>query len=308
MRILFTFISILITLASGASSSSYVPFESITFSPLYATGDTSIEVVTRTSNVGFQFYISNEAVSNMRFITAMFNSAGTHTLTYSNTYTRTTNVILIKYSYNNKWYDLPTKTMKVASSKYINILDDETLTSTGSICTINTSLKWSEKTVTYRFSGFNGLYVPNFYHKLNLSDFKIITSNRTNAYSNCTASLVINNVNGTFGNISTKESVEFPLKVTNSNGSLTLSLNDTYYVNKETLVMYKTQKTGSVATKHIYFPRNQMRIQDKFKAYFIFQNFGLDRNTVRHSFEFKALKNTVGDCRNSQYCIQRIEP
>ena len=309
MRILIIFPIIFTALFSRGTSKASIPaFEKIVISPLYYYGKTTTVEVT-TSALFCQYYlvISNDRYENQIVASKTTTGVGKFTFTYDNSYTHATNEIHIEYRYGRKMYSSSSISMSPVEDSYKHIVDNESVVSTGEIYVLDSSLNWSHHKVTYNFTNFDGLYMPDYYHKIRLDEFEINMDSQDKVFFDCEPSLVIKNVNGVFNDVANAASVEFPLKLLKTDTGFTFELKDIIYVNKETLFLSKTEKDGYVATKHIYLPRNDMQNQDKYTCFFAFQNFGVDKCFVRHNFELRALKNIIGDCQNSEYCIQRTE-
>ena len=164
-----------------------------------------------------------------------------------------------------------------------------------------------ERQVRYAFEGFEGLYAPAYYHKIQLSDFKIKLEKEDISFFTCAPTLVIRNYDGAFDGIEgSGETVTFDLKLVERSDGFTFALANDYFVDSETLKMYSTRQGMTTAkTKHIYLPINEMRNEDKYECYFQFNDFGIDKDMVFHHFELKSEKNIFGDCNNSKYCIVR---
>ena len=311
MKIFRTFTIILSAILSKASNNSkavsYDPFESVSISPLYFGDVTTIKIDTKLYSLTMNFYISNDLVTNQLISGGTYFGTGTITLTYDNSYTRPTNQLHIRYKKNRNWVETEKITMNPVSGSAKSLVNNQSFSSKSkvSVFTYKTQT-WSTRTMDYSFTNFDGLYIPDYYHKIRLDEFSINMSLEDQTLFSCEPSLVISNVNGVFNDVSTGNAVEFPLTLVKTNYGFTFQLRDTLYVHKETLMLSKTAKQGYVATKHIYLPRNDMQNQDKYKAYFAFLNFGIDKDLVKHNFELRAMKNIIGDCQNSEYCIQRL--
>ena len=271
-------------------------------SPLYIGRDTLIQVKTK-DKMEFQIYINNDVVSNKLIMEETISSGGTYVFKYDNSYTRFNNEIYVRYKINSTWTESDHKQMDVASPGYINLYDNESITSQYVVSELN--LSWSEKHVKYSFENFDETYITDYYHAIKLSDFKIKLSNSNKSLFSCKPYLILNNESGIFNDIATGKNIQLNLKLKEVSDGFTFELSEPLYVHKETLLLSKERKVGYVQTKHIYLPRNEMRNQAQIKGYFVFEDFGIDGDFVKHSFNFRALKNIIGDCRNSEYCIQR---
>lgn len=283
------------------------PFETITISPLYYGKDSTFIVQTKAAALQIKFYLSNDLYQDKEIYSGLFAKSGTHYITYNNEFTRGTNQLYISYRSVTTWTSSEAVTLTPSSDKHRYLYDNQSFNSTSKVNVLSYStMKWTGHYMNYSFTNFDGLYMPDYYHKIRLNDFVIKIAGDDRKLFTCNPLLVINNVDGVFNDITTAESVEFPLTLIRTDEGFTFELKDILYVHKETLKLSKTAKSGYVQTKHIFLPRNEMRNQDKYRAYFALQNFGIDRDLVKHNFELRALKNIIGDCQNSEYCIQRL--
>ena len=298
---------ILLTL-SGKSKAAVSPFKSITISPFYLSGETTILLKTNHSNLHFYVMLQNDLYMNIAIASGTITKPGTYTYKYDNRYTRSQNTVFIRY-----YTDDPTASKdsqhfswNIAKANYMYLQNNEAVTTDQSLVTITSGGAYSLKTLKYTFIGFDGLYVPSYFHKIDLSTFRVMVSTEDKPFFSCKPELVIKNYNNVFGDIEgANETVTFPLKVVGEKLGYSLALDTDLYVDKYTLKMSSTQKVGYVKTKYIYLPINDMPNQDKYESYLLLKEFGIDKDMLIHYFELKALRNTFGDCSNSKYCIIR---
>ena len=301
------FLTTLVTLFIKVTPTEGAPFDTVTLSPLYLGRDSTFVVDTRYPVKNFEFTITNDLYTDKVIAEGITTKRGKNIFTYNNQYTRSNNVIKVRYKQNNTWYTSNPINMSPVYEGYQVLKDNTVINSRSSLSVLTfTNQAWTSRHVRHSFENFNGMYIPNYYHKIDFADFEIYLSEANMSFFTCNPSLVISNVDGVFNDISISTSVEFPLELVETPSGFTFALKDTYYVHKETLLMAKIKKEGYVATKYIFLPRNEMQKQDRYKAYFAMQNFGIDNDFVKHNFELKALKNIIGDCQNSEYCIQRL--
>lgn len=296
---------IMTTLASKGRATSDKLFDYFAFSPLYLDADSTMVMKTTRGKFSFNVYISNDLYTKKIIYQSKTVTAGTFTYTYDNAYTREANTITVDLKVGTQIVSSKSITMNVSNPKRETIVDNKPITTDSILTTFLPDKSVNTTKITYTFTNFDGLYVPDYYHKVKLDDFAIKLPVLAQPFFNCNPSLVIKNVDGVFNGVSKTNNVEFPLKLVKTLTGYTFELKDNLYVNKETLLLSSVSKAGYVKTKHIYFPRNDMRNQDKYSAYFVFTDFGIDRDLVKHTFEFRALKNIIGDCHNSEYCIER---
>ena len=308
MKLLSIFPLLFISLTSKAVPSSYLKgIDSVTILPLHFYGtDTKIIVNSRVGSGSLKIYISNDTYQDQLIVSEKIYKSGSTVITYDNFYTRESNQIYVSLNNSIILETSDPVTMNAVHDSYRYIVDNQSLVSTGIVYTIGSTLKWKGHKVTHSFKNFDGLYIPDYYHKIRLDDFAINLAINDLELFDCTPFLIITNVNGVFNDIATTSSVEFPLNLVATKTGYTFELKDTLYVHKETLMLSKIAKPGYVATRHIFFPRNEMKNVDKYRCVFALQNFGVDKGFVRHNFEIRAIKNIIGDCQNSEYCIQRL--
>ena len=305
MKFLMTLPLILATQFSRGISISQTSFDSFAFSPLYLNGESTVILKTLRGSFQFNVYISNDLFNRQKICSDKTTGRGTFTYKYDNRYTRSSNTITVEIKIGTKPAIPVSFTSNVASGKNELIVDSQPIISDTVITYLYSDLTIETKNIHYGFNNFNGLYIPEYYHKIKLSDFYINFDPSFVPFFNSNASLVIKNVNGVFNDVSTSNNVEFQLKLIQNEVGYTFALNNDLYVHKETLLLSKTFKNAYVKTNHIYLPRNDMRNQSQYQAYFVLTNFGIDKDTLKHHFEFRALQNIMGDCSNSEYCIER---
>ena len=286
------------------------PFASITISPFYNSRNTTIVLITRSKNLHFSVFIQNDQHMNLCICSDTITKAGTYRYTYDNSYSRNKNTVYVRYYTDDPTASVDTQhfSRNISRAKYEYIQYNQSITSDNDLVVVKSDGSYSTRKVTYSFFGFDGLYVPSYYHKIDLSDFGFFVDKDDIYYFSCSPSLVIYNYNHIFDDIEgANETVTFKLKTTKATIGYCLGLLDDLYVNKETLRLSSRPKEGYVKTNHIYFPVNDMQNQDKYECYFAISNFGIDKDLLIHNFELKALRNTFGDCSNSKYCIKRTE-
>lgn len=297
-----------ISLISASKATTILPFESISISPLYANKNSTIVVVTKSPYLKFYLFIQNDKNMNVAVVNGEITKAGTYTYTYDNTYTRNKNNVFIRYSTDGQTYtDTPHVERNIDRASYEYITNNEGLRSDNSLVVIKGNMTTTTRTLTYAFSGFEGLYVPAYFHKIDLTDFRILITKSDHPFFDCTPSLVIKNYNNMFSGIDgAGENVVFPLTLVERSDGFTFALANEYQVDTESLRMYSSIDIMLMPkTRHIYLPRNEMQNQDKYQCYLQFNDFGIDKDLVIHQFQIKATQNIFGDCSNSKYCIIR---
>ena len=280
-------------------------FESIKISPLYLNKTSTIVVTTNNPYLTFSVYLDNDRYSNKVIVTDEIKKPGTYVYKYENTYTRLKNQVHIRVSngITTKESDLIERNIKNTNYQFID--NNGTIVSQNDVLVFRNDMACERRHLSYSFNGFEGLYVPAYFHKIDLSDYVLGIENEEHNLFECSPTLVVNNYESAFSEISGEsENVVFNLEAVERNNSFTFRLKDDYFVDPLSLKM-STQKNinTSIKTQHIYFPRNEMRNQDKYKCYFVMNDFGIDKCQIIYHFEIMALKNILGDCSNSKYCI-----
>ena len=257
------------------------------------------------SEIGIDVYLLNDLYPDGIKIYEWSGKAQSKVISfkYNNEYTRLENSIHYDiFEDSNKFsYDfdiaLARPTAKVISS------DSNVFKSENKIYSDNAFNRDSYETL--RFNGFEDLYIPDYYHRLDLDDFSITQDcglvQMPLQYS--TIRLLITNRDGVFDDLFGKgEYASIPLTLVNENNVYRLSFENRMFVNKHTLRMSSEQKEDYVETRHLYFPRNEMKYQGDYNCVITFDNLGVDLNKYVYSFKLHALINTLGNCIDSEYC------
>ena len=283
-------------------------FDSFSISPLYTNKDSTILVTTRRSYLEFYLFIQNDKNMNVAVLSGKITEPGTYNYTYNNSYTRNQNKVFVRYTIDGSTYsDTPHIERNVLRPSYRNLTGDSPITSNGTVAVIYGDMSYTTRNIRHDFTNFVGYYVPNYYHKINLSDFKINVSSQDKPFFKCTPKLSITNYGGAFNDLfGNVDIASFDLKLVETQEGFTFALANDYYVNTLTLKMVKNSSVLYCAkTNHIFFPRNSMQNQDKYGCYFTLNNFGIDNDLVIHQFDVLANRDMIGDCINSKYCVIR---
>ena len=284
------------------------PFESISISPLYTNKETKIEVRAKSKNLRIMLYIQNDKYSSQCCLDETIASSGRHIFTYRNEYTRLKNKVFIRYATGSNYVDSPTVDRNTSRGSYRTISNNEGFSSSSTVAILKPNLTWETKQIDYTLHGFDGLYVPKYYHKIDFDDFYIETDPDYPSFFDCSPSFVMKNYNHYFDNITNaNETVTFNLECEEAVNEFYFKFANDMYVHPETLLMSSTQKEGYVKTNFLYLPINEIQNQEKFECYFMLQNFGIDKDAVLYPFEIRALSNIFGNCNNSRYCILRSD-
>ena len=198
--------------------------------------------------------------------------------------------------------------------KQIDTISGSSYRISGSDCDYNTSGKiftykeasgWVSIVEKLTFTNFNDTYIPDYYHKIDLKEFKIKTSLSFPSILTCSSAyLYVTNYNGAFDDFKQNSGrAEFEISLAKSSSSYYLKFKDDLYVNPETLRMYSTNVPNTVKTSYLYFPVDGRRYEDKYNCYISINGLGISYSSFLLTFKYKSLLNIFGDCRNSEYCI-----
>lgn len=235
-----------------------------------------------------------------------FKENKTETFSYHNEYTRTTNRIKIGWK-QSKVIKENSAIFNIELSRSQNVrLNSSVYTheSRTNVITFVPNVGVERKKQKIIFYNFEDRYMPDFYHKIDLSTFKIKNESEYPSELNYKSAFFsissINNSFSTFGNL---KRLQLPIKLLKSNGELSLAFQNKLFVNPITLEMSPKQSSGFVETKYFYLPRDSKQFEESYECTIKISCFGLDNDDFILTFRYKSLLNIFGDCRNSQYCI-----
>lgn len=252
-------------------------------------------------------YIENDLYTSGKLIyTASIKKKGTESFTYNNQYTRTSNKLRIEWKLKtDKTSHTATVNPGISNGEIINLNSSEYKVTSVSNITAYSALngtRTSKQKLT--FYNFEEKYIPDYYHKIDLTNFKI--KNETNFPSELiceSATFSISNVNNIFYRFTSGTAARFNLDMVLMNGSYTFVFKDPLYVNPTTLEMLPSNEEGFVRTKHFYLPRNLKRTEETYLCQLRVNEIGIDNNDYIVNFRYKSLLNIIGDCHNSEFCI-----
>lgn len=300
---LFSFSSRALSMAGSSFSIDY-----FLMSPLKIGEETFISIKTVTTSkegIPFKVYIENEKYPDGQEIVNASLKNGIYSFKYNNYYTC--------IGENTIWFTYVSKSMLfkqrhiayVAESKRVSLEDDNVVKSSSNILVYTKMNGWRIINEQFEFSGFDDLYIPDYYHKLDLSDFSFTRDILYDSDFAFDATLIVSNVDGVFNDIGGPTSlVSIPLKaVKDDKNKFHLEPSINLYVDSKTLKMSDKNKEGYIKTKHLYFPINKMNEQDKYDLLIKINKLGFNYYSLTHQFSLNALINNIGDCHNSEYCI-----
>lgn len=253
-----------------------------------------------------KIYIVNDLYPNGYLISEQSGrlSSKTKIIKYDNSATRSSNSIKIVYTIGSQSEVITSHTVMTITRETKQISNNQVMTSPVKALTYIGDV-WNEVNVSYTFSDYSECLMPTYYHELDLSSLNFNCSNTNFATNICNdINLLITNREGVFDGFDHDElNATIPLSLISDSKGNHLAFKEVMYVEPNTLLMSKTQKQGYVETKHLYFPRNEMKYQGDYEFSIIFKNFGINKSSLSSKHKIKALINTLGDCYNSEYCI-----
>ena len=289
------------------TKASSATFDKLMISPFYLSQDSQIVIKTSKSYLEFIVYIKNDLYTSQAIVSDTV-SAGTYTYVYNNAYTRSNNTVFVRYrtTEGGSFYQTKSLERNIVKGQVEYIRNNQPILADQTIASYSSIGMWMPTIVTYNFENFNGLYVPDYFHKIRLADFKISLDQNLHPFFSCKPRLVIKNLNGAFDDACGQgEYASFDLVAKEKDDYYYFALKNTFYVHPRTLKMSSTKKSGYVATKHIFFPRNEMHNQQLYESRIVLVDFGIDKDSLFYDFEIRAQKNILGDCSNSKYCVTR---
>lgn len=312
---------LLILLLSGISLSSGLPsksravslasFTSFVSSPLYF-NDISYMSIVASGNKTEKTVVKVEIINDMyssgkEILTHTFSSKETFNYKYDNRYTSSNNSIRLTITIGHNSPLVKTHKIDVCEPGN-SLLDDEKIIKSKSKMISLSSDTWKEPIESLTFTGFDDFYIPDYYHKIDLSTFKIHCSNSLDKLLDTKTFFYISNREECFKDLPASGNyAKLELKIVeSSNNDFFLQFKDNLYVDPLDLTMSNTTKSGYISTKHLFLPKNEMRHQEEYDCYFMFENLGIDNLMVPVHFKLNALINTIGDCHNSEYCIVEL--
>lgn len=248
---------------------------------------------------------NDEYVDGVVLYTHKFTSLDRVIVPYDNSYTRDQNTISITLVYLNRKSGTFEHECYIASGVSKKLDDNRKLTATKPDLVFSLSNGWSESNEVLKFSGFDELYMPDFYHKFDPRSMCI--NLEKNLVSNLTLGsgyLLITNRNGVFDDLNSNYRwAQININFYKDDDNYYLNFSDDLYVDKRTLKMSSTKKTGYVKTRYLFFPVNEMRYQGEYDCSIVLTELGSNRDKLTFNFKLNALLNLFGDCHNSEYCI-----
>lgn len=157
---------------------------------------------------------------------------------------------------------------------------------------------------TLDFTHFGDYLDINYYYRLDINKNLIYYPNNC-SFKYRDAYLRFNDNNYLFPYLSHQDTgdVHIPLKMVNSNGVISLKYKNSFYINKRTLQISDSYRSGFVSTKDFYLPINGRTKFNGKQLYFHLVGVGIDNITTTIPLKYAASTSIVGVCKDGDYCI-----
>ena len=154
------------------------------------------------------------------------------------------------------------------------------------------------------FTHFGDYLDVDYYYRLDLSKNTISYPNNcafrfTNAY------LAFNDKDRLFPYYPHQVSgdINIPLKMVKVGNTIVLQFKNNFYINKRTLQISNSYRTGFVLTKDFYLPINGKSKFNGKQLYFVLEGIGLDNISTTIPLKYDVSKSLVGVCKDGDYCV-----
>lgn len=157
---------------------------------------------------------------------------------------------------------------------------------------------------TYDFTRFGDYLDVDYYYRLNVSNNHFYYKNNE-ILNYQSAYLYFNDSDNLFPYYThdDNDDIYIPLKLVKNNDTITFKYNRTFYINKRTLQISDTYRSGFVTTQDFYLPVNgRIKFNGK-QIYFQLNQMGLDSLSTEIGVRYDTTKSLVGVCKDGDYCI-----
>lgn len=304
----------LLTICSvGATASAKTRINYFKCTPFFLNGDKTIMTFDVNASealpLNIEIYIINPLYPDGTLLTkTKITSSKVLNYNYDNKYTYASeNKVKVSYSVGKEKKKSFSHAIEVSNGSFYTLNDSvfDYSTTSKNYFYSGDSANWTLNSERYTFYNFENTYVPNYYHKINISDFYLkANSTFQNKISYGNALFAITNREHAFDGFNHDETFAYiPLCLTKKGDDYVLSFDRDLYVDPFTLQMSPVQEDGFVKTDYLYFPRDKKRFENEYQCMITINNLGIDKATFVSYFKYKSLLNIFGDCRNSEFCI-----
>lgn len=263
---------------------------------------TTLPVVVNVSIIN-DLYPSGKTLFEKTFTSTVLNRYD-----YENNFTRPSgNQIKITQIVNGGTPKEFTHLIAVAKAKTYTLNDSVTrIPSVSQFYSLYSTGQWVNNSEELVFYNFQDKYIPDFYHKIDFSNFYVDVSSPFSTTEIIVEDIIFRLTKSEIrsnGVAIKKEVMSFSLVLEEKDSHYYLKPKKQLYVNPKTQQMSDKPRSGYVKTNHYYFPRNEKQNENLYDCTISFIAFGIDRSSFVSHFKYKSLLNTFGDCHNSEYCV-----
>jgi len=158
------------------------------------------------------------------------------------------------------------------------------------------------------FKSFDPIFYPEFYSKIDLTKIqfqeKVFGGYRKPTFGSATLSFDADLY--CFGKLGIASGLRryIDLDIVDAgNNQYSFAFKNNVYVNPSTYEMSEIKYDGFVQTKYLYLPRNEMNQIGTLSFLISVSDLGIAKSYLNYNFSVQPIRNTVGDCINSEYCI-----
>ena len=154
------------------------------------------------------------------------------------------------------------------------------------------------------FTHFGDYLDIDYYYRLDLNKNIIYYPNNC-AFNFTNAYLVFNDNDRLFPYYSHLVSgdISIPLKMVKNGTTIAFQFKNNFYINKRTLQISNTYRTGFTLTKDFYLPINGRSKFNGKQLYFVLEGIGLDNISTTIPIKYDVSKSLVGVCKDGDYCV-----
>ena len=156
-----------------------------------------------------------------------------------------------------------------------------------------------------RFSNFSNYFYDSTYYKLSLDQFIMYFRSDITKIKNDGCYMKIPQNESLFPGLTYQNGYAYlPLKIERRGDGFGLYFKNPMFVDKKTLIMSDQPRDNFVATNNFYLPINKKEQLLDYPIYFELKNVSFSNVTITWKSKISAYNNLIGDCQNSEYCVE----
>ena len=157
---------------------------------------------------------------------------------------------------------------------------------------------------TFDFTVLGDYLGVDYYYRLNLlNNYFLYPHNYLLTYYG--VSLRFNDDDNLFPYYSHQDNgdVVIPLSLYKSGDTVRFKYLNTFYINKRTLQLSDTYRTGFVSTRDFYLPVNGKRLFNNKQLYIDIDRLGMDQISTSIPIKYDITRSLAGVCTDGEYCV-----